>query len=142
MTAIGTTTDQPDIRTSQIPMRQVMDGDTLRLYPGVQWDGAIDDRQVKTKAGRAFGRLFISEPLAVSDDMAFVILAGHYGPLTASDLLRRASKEGYVYGPEQDFYDDRYRYSTGINVASDKSRESGYVLQYKSLRRRGRKVSG
>lgn len=127
-------TDQPDIRTSQLAARRVMDGDTMRLYPAVCHDASIDDKQARSSSGKAFGRTFTSEALSVSEDFATMLLMPLYGT-EAHSMLIAARKGGYVYGEKKIVEADGYKHKMSMNVATDKSRDDGYyVVQVTSLR--------
>lgn len=132
---ITPTTAPVDIRTSQLPARVVeMDDGTLRLYPAVQFDCPIDDQ----KASRA--RKFKAEPIAMSAEMAEFTLMSVYGPDVAARMLRDADKGDYVFGQQTSHEGTGYRWRTGWNVATDKSRESGYILHLISFRQHASKT--
>lgn len=137
-----TPTDNPvDIRTSQLPMRVTeCDDGTIRLYPAVQHDCPVDDKAARTKGGgRAFGRTFSSEVIAVSAELAEHILTLSYGPDTAGRMLREADQGRYVFGQQRTETGNGYRWKGGVNVARDQSREEGYVIQYIGLRQHSSK---
>lgn len=122
------TTSPVDIRTSQLPSRVVDDDGELRLYPAVQHDSPIDDQ----KAARS--RKFKTEPIAMSAEMSLFVLLSAYGSDVAARMLRDADRGDYVFGQQTVHEGSDYRHRIGWNVASDKSRESGYVLQLISFR--------
>lgn len=129
-----TATETPvDIRTSQLPMRVAQEEDgTIRLFPAVQIDSPIDDQKT------ARSRKFKAEPIGVSDEMAMFMLTASYGPDVAGGMLYRANLGEYVFGAQVEHEGGGYRYRVGWNVASDSSRESGYVLQLISFRSHAR----
>lgn len=139
-----TTPDELDIRTSALPARQVHTPDGVRMFPAVTHTQEPDDKQVKTKAGKAFGRQFRSEGIGMAADVAHLALMSLYGPLTASEMLRRADKGEFVFGEKVAFEGaNGERWRTQIDVTADDSREPGfYVLQFAGLRQGGKRVSG
>jgi hypothetical protein len=127
-----------DIHTSELPMRVIeCDDGEVRLYPAVQHDCPIDDKQVKDRTGRAFGRMFSSEPIGMSPELTAHVLSMVYGPTVAESMLYRAEAGGYIYGQQITHTGNGYRWKGGINVAADQSRpDDGYVVQFNGLRQR------
>jgi hypothetical protein len=119
------------LRTSEMTPILVLHGDEVMQYAPVQFDAKPDRRKAIGKGGKAFGSIETCEAIPMSMDNARWMLAATYGMSEAESMLLRAEHGEYVYGEKRDLggYQGKGKIRGGMNVASDKSRPGGYVLQ-------------
>jgi len=125
------TTAPSDLRTSQMTPLIVEHEEGVMSYPPVQFDAKPERKKAIGKSGRAFGSIETCEAVPMSRDNARWMLAATYGMETAEMMLYRADQDEYVYGEKRDLggYQGSGKIRGGMNVAADKSRPGGYVIQ-------------
>lgn len=118
-------------RTSEMTPLLVEFGDSVLSYAPVCFDLKPERKPVFNKAGKAFGSTEACEAMPMSAENARWTLASIYGMDTALAMLHRADAGEYVFGEKRDLggHRGKGKIRGGTNVAADRSRPGGYVIQ-------------
>ena len=132
-TLVPDNTEAPStgFRTSEMTPVLVAHNEGIMAYAPVQFDAKPERKKAIGKGGKAFGSVESCEAIPMSMENARWMLAATYGMDAAEGMMFRADQGEYVYGEKRDLgsYQGRGKIRGGMNVAADKSRPGGYVVQ-------------
>lgn len=126
-----TTAPSTGLRTSEMTPLLAVHGDLVLQYAPIQFDAKPERRKAVGKGGRAFGSIETCEAVPVAGDNARWMLAATYGMDAAESMLLRADTGEYVFGEKRNLSGrgSKGNIKGGMNVAADKARPGGYVIQ-------------
>lgn len=122
----SSTTDAGDIRTSELDKRQVLSERGVTEFPAVLHDIAVQVGEITARGG-VKARDIQGESIAVTREMAYLVLAMVYGSEKGMEMIGKADAGSWGNGPAK----TSKGFFGSVNVTKDLSREDAFVLIFR-----------